>query len=150
MQNLAGGPLARLLLPGSELWLDGGHNPAGGQAIAQTLADMEERSPKPVGLVLGMMGNKDTPRFLAHFSGLVRRIATVPISDAPEAAHDPASLAAIAQGAGFTATPAGDLESAIRDLQEVEGGPMRILICGSLYLAGQVLALQEGVQAQAN
>ncbi|MET0191848.1 MAG: folylpolyglutamate synthase/dihydrofolate synthase family protein [Hyphomicrobiaceae bacterium] len=150
MQHLAGGPLARLLSPGSELWLDGGHNPAGGQAIAQTLADMEERSPKPVGLVLGMMGNKDTPRFLAHFSGLVRRIATVPISDAPEAAHDPAKLATLAQGAGFVAAPAGDVASAIRDLQEAEGGPMRILICGSLYLAGQVLALQEGVQAQAN
>ena len=80
----------------------------------------------------------------------MRRIATVPISDAPEAAHDPAKLAALAEGAGFTAAPAADVESAIRDLQEAEGGPMRILICGSLYLAGQVLALQEGVQAQAN
>jgi dihydrofolate synthase / folylpolyglutamate synthase len=150
MQHLANGPLGRLLTPGSELWLDGGHNPAGGQAIAQTLADMEERSPKPVGLVLGMMGNKDTPRFLAHFDGLVRRIATVPISDSPEAAHDPANLAALAQSAGFTAAPAADVANAIRDLQEAEGGPMRILICGSLYLAGQVLALQEGVQAQAN
>ena len=150
MQHLAGGPLARLLTPGSELWLDGGHNPAGGQAIAQTLADMEERSPKPVGLVLSMMGNKDALHFLAHFSGLVRRIATVPISDTPEAAHDPAKLAALAQAAGFTAAPSSDVESAIRDLQESEGGPMRILICGSLYLAGQVLALQEGVQAQAN
>jgi dihydrofolate synthase/folylpolyglutamate synthase len=150
MQHLAGGPLARLLSPGSELWLDGGHNPAGGQAIAQTLADMEERSPKPVGLVLGMMGNKDAQHFLAHFSGLVRRIATVPISDAPEAAHEPAKLAALAQAAGFTATPADGVEDAIRDLQQAEGGPMRILICGSLYLAGQVLVLQEGAQAQTN
>jgi dihydrofolate synthase/folylpolyglutamate synthase len=97
-----------------------------------------------------MMGNKDTERFLAHFSGLVRRIATVPIADGPEAAHDPANLAAIAQRAGFTAVPAAGVEDAIRDLQDAEGGPMRILICGSLYLAGQVLALQEGVQAQAN
>ncbi|HEU4379326.1 MAG TPA: folylpolyglutamate synthase/dihydrofolate synthase family protein [Hyphomicrobiaceae bacterium] len=150
MQPLAGGPLARLLTPGSELWLDGGHNPAGGQAIAQTLADMEERAPKPVGLVLGMMGNKDTARFLAHFSGLVRRIATVPIAHAPEAAHDPAKLAALAREAGFAAAPAAGVEDAICDLQEAEGGPMRILISGSLYLAGQVLALQEGVQAQAN
>jgi dihydrofolate synthase/folylpolyglutamate synthase len=150
MQHLSNGPLARLLLPGSELWLDGGHNPAGGQAIAQTLADMEERSPKPVALVLGMMANKDAPRFLAHFAGLVRRIATVPISDAPEAGHDPAKLAAVAQWAGFPALPASDVQGAIRQLQENEGGPLRILICGSLYLAGQVLALQEGVQAQAN
>jgi dihydrofolate synthase / folylpolyglutamate synthase len=150
MQHLSNGPLARLLTPGSELWLDGGHNPAGGQAIAQTLADMEERSPKPVALVLGMMANKDAPRFLAHFAGLVRRIATVPVSDAPEAGHDPAKLAAVAQWTGFPALPASDVQGAIRQLQETEGGPLRILICGSLYLAGQVLALQEGVQAQAN
>jgi dihydrofolate synthase / folylpolyglutamate synthase len=150
MQHLSNGQLARLLTPGSELWLDGGHNPAGGQAIAQTLADMEERSPKPVALVLGMMANKDAPRFLAHFAGLVRRIATVPVSDAPEAGHDPAKLAAVAQWTGFPALPASDVQGAIRQLQETEGGPLRILICGSLYLAGQVLALQEGVQAQAN
>ena len=150
MQHLANGPLSRLLVPGSELWLDGGHNPAGGQAIAQTLAEMEERSPKPVGLVLGMMGQKDAPAFLEHFSGLVRRIATVPIPGAPEAAHEPAALAAIAASAGFTAEPAADVEDAIRRLQSAQGGPLRILICGSLYLAGHVLALQEGVQAQAN
>jgi dihydrofolate synthase/folylpolyglutamate synthase len=111
---------------------------------------MEERSTKPVALVLGMMANKDAPRFLAHFSGLVRRIATVPVSDAPEAGHDPAKLAAVAQWTGFPALPASDVQGAILQLQETEGGPLRILICGSLYLAGQVLALQEGVQAQAN
>jgi dihydrofolate synthase / folylpolyglutamate synthase len=150
MQHLANGPLSQLLVPGSELWLDGGHNPAGGQAIAQTLAEIEERAPKSVGLVLGMMGQKDAAAFLEHFSGLVRRIATVPIPGAPEAAHDPAALAAIATSAGFTAEPAADVETAIRRLQTTQSGPLRILICGSLYLAGHVLALQEGVQAQAN
>ena len=150
MQHLSNGPLSRLLTPGSELWLDGGHNPAGGQAIAQTLADMEERSPKPVGLVLGMMGNKDAAGFLEHFAGLVRRIVTVPVSGGPEATHEPAALAAVAKGAGFTAEAGSDVEDAIRRLQKAQGGPLRILICGSLYLAGHVLALQEGVQAQAN
>ncbi len=150
MQHLSNGPLSRLLAPGSELWLDGGHNPAGGQVIAQTLADMEDRSPKPVGLVLGMMGNKDAAGFLAHFSGLVRRIVTVPVSGGPETTHEPAALAAVANGAGFTAEAGSDVEDAIRRLQKAQGGPLRILICGSLYLAGHVLALQEGVQAQAN
>src|SRR5262245_30851196 len=56
MQRLDDGPLVRLLSPGSELWLDGGHNPAGGQAIAQTLAELDERAPKEVSLVAGMMG----------------------------------------------------------------------------------------------
>ena len=73
------------------------------------------------------------------------------MSDAPEATHDPAKLAAVAKGAGFTADAGSRRRGApSADLQEAEGGPLRILICGSLYLAGQVLALQEGVQAQAN
>jgi dihydrofolate synthase/folylpolyglutamate synthase len=144
MQRLDNGPLSRLLAPGFELWLDGGHNPAAAAAIAQTLADLEERAPKPVSLVVGMGGQKDASGFFAHFRGLVRRIVTVPIAGA--AAHEPAQLAGLAQAAGLAAEPAADVPSAIRLLQQAT--PERILICGSLYLAGQVLALQEGVQAQ--
>jgi dihydrofolate synthase/folylpolyglutamate synthase len=150
MQRLGNGPLSRLLAPGAELWLDGAHNPAGGAAIAQTLAELDERAPKPVALIVGMMGQKDAPAFLQHFRGLVRRIATVPVPSGPEAARDPAALAGIATAAGLQAEPTRDIEDAIRRLQQREGTPLRILICGSLYLAGQVLALQEGVQAQAN
>jgi len=150
MQQLNNGVLSRLLMPGSELWLDGGHNVAGGQAVAQTLAELEERAPKPVALVLGMMGQKDAHGFLEHFRGLVRRVVTVPIPGGPETAHEPGELAAIAASIGFNAEPASDVETAIRRLQESEEEPLRILICGSLYLAGHVLALQEGVQAQMN
>jgi dihydrofolate synthase / folylpolyglutamate synthase len=150
MQQLNNGLLSRLLMPGTELWLDGGHNAAGGQAVAQTLAELEERAPKPVGLVLGMMGQKDVHGFLEHFRGLVRRVVTVPIPGGPEAAHSPDELAAIAASIGFNAEPASDVQTAIRRLQEAEEEPLRILICGSLYLAGHVLALQEGVQAQTN
>jgi len=150
MQRLDDGPLARLLRPGSELWLDGGHNPAGGQAIAQTLAELEERAPKEVSLVVGMMRNKDAARFLEHFRGLARRVVTVPVPAGPEAAYAPEELAAVAVSVGLAATPAVDVGAALRSLQGPDDGPQRILICGSLYLAGQVLALQEGVQAQAN
>jgi dihydrofolate synthase/folylpolyglutamate synthase len=150
MQQLNNGPLSRLLMPGSELWLDGGHNVAGGRAIAQTLAELEERAPKPVGLVLGMMGQKDARGFVDEFRGLVRRVVTVPVPGGPEAGHDPEKLAALAAWAGLNAEAASDVEGAIRRLQDVEGHPLRILICGSLYLAGQVLALQEGVQQQMN
>jgi len=150
MQQLNNGPLSRLLSPGSELWLDGGHNVAGGKAIAQTLAELEERAPKPVGLVLGMMGHKDARGFIEQFRGLVRRIVTVPVPSGPEAGHDPEALAALAACAGLNAEAAPDVETAIRRLQEVEGNPLRILICGSLYLAGLVLAQQEGVQPQTN
>jgi dihydrofolate synthase/folylpolyglutamate synthase len=150
MQRLCDGPLARLIAPASELWLDGGHNPAGGQAISQTLAELEERAPKEVSLIAGMMGNKDAAAFLEHFRGLARRIVTVPISGGPEAAFAPQDLAALAVSLGFDAKPAEGVAEALRSLQGLADQPQRILICGSLYLAGQVLALQEGVQAQAN
>ena len=111
---------------------------------------MEERSPKPVGLVLGMMGNKDAAGFLEHFAAwsaasspcrcpVPRERPTIP-PRWPPSPRAPASRP----------RPAADVEDAIRRLQKAQGGPLRILICGSLYLAGHVLALQEGVQAQAN
>jgi dihydrofolate synthase/folylpolyglutamate synthase len=149
MQRLDNGVLSRLLVPGSELWLDGGHNAAGGQAIAQTLAELDERAPKPVGLVLGMLGQKDAAGFLEHFPGLVRRIVTVSIPNS-EAAFTADALSALAASVGLDAEPAPDVESAVHRLQQLEARPLRILICGSLYLAGHVLALQEGMQAQAN
>lgn len=149
MQRLDNGPLSHLLVPGSELWLDGGHNPAGAQAIAQTLGDMEERAPKPVGLVVGMLGTKDAAGYFPHFHGLVRHVITVPIPGS-ESALEAAALAAIARSAGFAAQAADSVEDAIRALQAAQGGPLRILICGSLYLAGHVLAVQEGAQAQMN
>jgi dihydrofolate synthase/folylpolyglutamate synthase len=150
MQRLDNGPLSSRLLPGSELWLDGAHNPACAEAIARTLAELEERAPKPVGLVVAMMGKKDAGGFLAQFRGLVRRIVTVPIPGAHEATHDPVALAKAAKAVGLAAEAAPDVEAAIARLQMAEPEPLRILICGSLYLAGHVLALQEGVQAQMN
>jgi dihydrofolate synthase/folylpolyglutamate synthase len=150
MQRLDDGPLSRLLVPGSELWLDGAHNPAGAEAIARTLAELEERAPKPVGLVLGMMGNKDAAGFLAHFRGLVRRVVAVPTPGSPEATYDPVDLAKVATAVGLAADAAPDVEAAITRLQRLDRGAWRILICGSLYLAGHVLAVQEGAQAQMN
>ena len=150
MQRLDNGPLSRLLEPGSELWLDGAHNEDGARAIAQTLAELDERLPKPVGLIVAMMGQKDAPAFFQHFRGLVRRVVTVPVPGAHETSHDPGALAKTAAAVGLMADAAPDVDAAIHRLQKTEGAPLRILICGSLYLAGPVLALQEGVQAQMN
>jgi dihydrofolate synthase / folylpolyglutamate synthase len=150
MQRLDHGPLPAVLKPGSELWLDGGHNPAAGQVLAQTLADLEERSPRPLHLVCGMMGLKDAAGFLAPFRGLARSVTTVPIPGAHEATHAPESLAAAARSVGLSADVSRDVEGALRHIDKAHPGPKRILICGSLYLAGQVLAHQEGVIAQGN
>lgn len=151
MQRLDKGPLTRLLQsPGTELWLDGGHNIAGGAAIAETLGGLEERAPKPLAVIVGMMGRKDARGFLEHFRGLTRRIVTVPVPGTHEGTYGAADLAAVAASLGIPAEPASDIEAAITLAQSGATGPLRILICGSLYVAGHVLSLQEGVAAQAN
>ncbi|MGH6815860.1 MAG: bifunctional folylpolyglutamate synthase/dihydrofolate synthase [Hyphomicrobiaceae bacterium] len=139
MQRLRSGPLAEPLATHSELWLDGGHNPAGGRALAQTLADLEERAPKPLVLIVGMMGGKDAAGFLTPFRGLARRIIAVPIPGAHEAPHPPEVLAQIARSIGFDADVAANAQEALQRLA-ADGEPRRIAICGSLYLAGDVLA----------
>jgi dihydrofolate synthase/folylpolyglutamate synthase len=149
MQRLSSGPLTAMLRPGSELWLDGAHNPAGAQALADTLAGLEERAPKPLVLVLALMGQKNAAGFLAHFRGLARQVVAVPIPGAHEAPWSPDALAALARETGLDAAHASSVPEA---LQRIETLPeaKRIVICGSLYLAGAVLALQDGVGTQTN
>jgi dihydrofolate synthase / folylpolyglutamate synthase len=142
--------LPELLAAGSELWLDGGHNPAAGEVLAQSLADLEDRSPRPLHLIVGMMGLKDAEGFLRPFRGLARGVIAVPIPGAHEATHAPVALAEAARVVGLSARVAGDVPDALRMLDAAHPGPKRILICGSLYLAGQVLGLQEGVAVQGN
>ena len=79
MQRLAQGRLAALCPPGSELWLDGGHNTEGGRAVANALADLEERVSRPLVLVIGMLSTKDCESFLRNFAGLARRVVAVPV-----------------------------------------------------------------------
>ena len=139
MQRLTQGRLAGLLQPESELWLDGGHNPDGGRAIAAALADLEERVSRPLVLVVGMMATKDGEGFLRNFSGLARRVITVPIHQ--EKALPAAVLAEIAQNVGIPALARDDVESALTVAARLELAPApRVLITGSLYLAGEVLA----------
>jgi dihydrofolate synthase/folylpolyglutamate synthase len=150
MQRLHAGPLGDMLRKDCELWLDGGHNAAGGQAIAQTMADLEDRSPRPLYLVVGMMRQKDAAAFLEPFGGLARRIVAVPIPGAHEAPLSPEALAEVARNCGLEADTADDVPAALRRIMSLTADPVRILICGSLYLAGHVLAHQEGVAPQMN
>jgi dihydrofolate synthase / folylpolyglutamate synthase len=150
MQRLTNVMWTAKLPAGSEVWLDGGHNPAGGVAIAQTFADLEEKSPKPLVLITGMMGLKDAGGFLAAFCGLTSRVVAVPIPGAHEKPHDPADLASIATAQGFKATAADSVATALTTLASEYKSPARVLICGSLYLAGHVLALDSGVKQQSN
>jgi dihydrofolate synthase/folylpolyglutamate synthase len=138
MQRLSQGRLTALLPAESELWLDGGHNADGGRAIAAALADLEERVSRPLVLIVGMLSTKDSEGFLRNFFGLARRIITVPIHQ--DKAIPAASLAEIAQAIGIPAIARGDVESALAVAGHLDLEPApRVLITGSLYLAGEVL-----------
>jgi len=139
MQRLSQGRVAALLPAESELWLDGGHNADGGRAIAAALADLEERVSRPLVLIVGMLSTKDSEGFLRNFSGLARRVITVPIHE--DKALPAAALADIARGIGIPAIARDDIESALAAAGKLELEPApRVLITGSLYLAGEVLA----------
>jgi dihydrofolate synthase / folylpolyglutamate synthase len=139
MQRLSHGRLAALVPPESELWIDGGHNVDGGRAVAAALADLEERVSRPLVLIVGMLSTKDCTGFLKNFSGLARRVITVPINQ--DKAVPAAALAEIARNVALPALSRDDLESALDVAGKLDLHPApRILITGSLYLAGEALA----------
>jgi dihydrofolate synthase/folylpolyglutamate synthase len=141
MQRLTQGKLAQLAPAGSEIWLDGGHNPDGGRAIAATLADIEERVPRPLVLIVGMLATKDFAGYLRNFSGLARHLYAVPIPKADKPLS-PEVIAQTAREVGLAAEISPDIPAAMAATGKLQlGMPPRILICGSLYLAGDVLAL---------
>ncbi len=133
MQRLKSGPLVEAA-GDCELWLDGGHNPAGGIAIAATLAALPKR---PTHLVCGMLNTKDVVGYMQPLTTVALSLTAVAIPG--EAATLSAEeTAAAATEAGFAATTAPDTLEAVRSLAKAHPGA-RLLICGSLYLAGQVL-----------
>lgn len=139
MQRLTTGALVAAAPHDSEIWLDGGHNPDGGRVIAAALGDLEERVSRPLVVIVGMMGNKDAGGFLANFAGLTRHIIAVKIPD-QENAMAPDVLADAARQLGMRVETALSVEAALRSVAKLAYEvPPRILITGSLYLAGHVL-----------
>ncbi|MCC6983062.1 MAG: bifunctional folylpolyglutamate synthase/dihydrofolate synthase [Bauldia sp.] len=138
LQRITAGKLVALLPPGAELWLDGGHNPGAGSVIAEAMADLEDRVSRPLILVVGMLTTKDPVGFLRPFAGLAREAIMVPIPG--HAGREPEELAEAARASGLRAEPAPDVATALRMIgARTLEAPPRILICGSLYLAGLVL-----------
>jgi dihydrofolate synthase / folylpolyglutamate synthase len=135
MQRLSCGPLVDVATAaGCELWLDGGHNPAGGQAVADTLAAMP---PRPTHLVCGMLNTKDVTGYMRPLARVAARLLAVSIPG--EAATLPAeATCAAARAVGLDADEADSVAAAIARIA-AEAPGARILICGSLYLAGSVL-----------
>jgi dihydrofolate synthase/folylpolyglutamate synthase len=135
LQRLRRGPLVERLPAGCELWLDGGHNPAAGEALAASLNGPDA---PPLHLVVGMLNTKDEAGFLRPLAPLASSLHTVPVPDEP-ASRDPNEAAALARGLGIAATPAPDVASALSTIAAVATASARVLVCGSLYLAGHVL-----------
>lgn len=136
------GPLFDKCPDGAEVWVDGGHNPGAALTIATYMGELEERSPRPLYMISAMLTTKDPIGFFRAFEGLVRHVGTVPVNST-NAARDPFELADFARTAGLEATPFDSLDLALADIRACaakDGEPPRILICGSLYLVGDVLA----------
>lgn len=142
LQRLVSGPLIDmaqdLLREEPEIWLDGGHNPHAGRVIARAMADMEDRHARPLAMIAGMQANKDARGYFEPFAGLAAEVFAVAAAQDGVASAD--EVAAAAQSAGLRAQACASTAEAMRlactrELKE----PPRILIGGSLYLAGEIL-----------
>lgn len=141
LQKLTEGRLVERAPVGAEIWLDGGHNPGAGEVIAEAMAAMEERQARPLHLVIGMINTKDPIGFFRAFVDIAHNVYTVPITGS-DVGLDPVALAQSAAEAGLKALPMESLGQALDAIRErsENGVPPRIMIGGSLYLAGNVLA----------
>ncbi|TPI46269.1 bifunctional folylpolyglutamate synthase/dihydrofolate synthase [Mesorhizobium sp. B2-9-1] len=140
MQKLTQGKLVELAPKGAEIWLDGGHNPGAGIVVAEALAEQEEKNPRPLVLISGMINTKDQTGYFSAFKGLARHVYTVPVTSS-DAGVPNDELALRAEEAGLSAEPVSSVANALMLLRDSWDGPApRILIGGSLYFAGAVLA----------
>jgi dihydrofolate synthase / folylpolyglutamate synthase len=138
LQKLTRGPLIDALPPAGELWLDGGHNEDCGIALARQAAEWaSEPAALPLYLIFGMLTTKDASGFLRPLARHARTARAVPIEG--HSAYTPQEACGKAAEVGLDCLPANDVGAALEDLLATQPAPMRILICGSLYLAGTVL-----------
>jgi dihydrofolate synthase/folylpolyglutamate synthase len=139
MQKLGPGHLWDYVLQECELWLDGGHNAPAGAALAQAFKDL---LPRPLVMIWGMLNTKDPGAFIRHFKDLATEVIAIAIPDEANAIGAD-ELAKAARQNGIESSSATSLEKALEQASKMEPAP-RILICGSLYLAGHVLAAHSG------
>jgi dihydrofolate synthase / folylpolyglutamate synthase len=134
LQQLHGGPLFDMLPRGSELWVDGGHNPSAARLIAE-YAKKHWRDPLPLVLLFASLETKDAAGTLRPFKGIAREVLTLPIDG--HACRPPQELAHLSESMGLPARARSSLGDAMTALRK----PARVLAFGSLYLAGELLAL---------
>lgn len=139
LQRLTRGPLVEALPLGCELWLDGGHNEDCGIALGRMAGDWaKEPATLPLYLIFAMQTTKDASGFLRPLARYARAARAIPFPEG-HSAYTPAEACAKAAEVGLDCVPANDIGAALEDLLATQPAPMRILICGSLYVAGEVL-----------
>ncbi len=140
LQNLLPGKLAQHIPLGAELWLDGGHNPDGGKVLAQAMRDFDAPMKRPLVMIVGMLATKDSSGFLSSFSGLASHLFAIPVPD-QKMARPAEEVAAMASQVGLQSEIASDVQDALAKIRAMPFAVApRILIAGSLYLAGHILS----------
>ena len=135
MQQITQGPLCTFLPSHWELWLDGGHNPAAGVAIALTLESLKDL---PVHLITGLINTKTPSDFLMPLRKHTKSLTAITIPNV-DASFSSDEISTVAKEIGFKTKTASSVSKAIKNIVSAEKSPARILICGSLYLAGDIL-----------
>jgi dihydrofolate synthase / folylpolyglutamate synthase len=138
LQRLSNGNLSKRLPAGGELWLDGGHNADAGVVLEHALNAMP---PKPLVVIWGMLNTKDATQFFRPLAKMAQQVFTLSIPDEANAIPGEV-LAATVRSLGTKAEAVDDLAEAVRRASLLKPSA-RVLICGSLYLAGHVLAAEE-------
>ena len=133
LQLVSPGPLTALAPNARQIWLDGAHNEAAGAALCEFFRDHDRRA---VHVITGILANKDARGLLSHFGAIAERVTVIPIPG--HAHHDPAEIAALASSLGLESATAKHVEEAL-----AATSAQTVLIAGSLYLAGEVLRLNE-------
>ena len=139
-QRLTRGPLADMARArGSDLWLDGGHNPHAGRALAEAASRLVDRDPRPLVLIAGMFARKDARGFFLPFAEMHPTVFTTTFESPNAAGAD--ELAQAARSVGLGVTTVGNVTEALRAALQVDGPAPHVLICGGLHFAGEVLAM---------
>ncbi|MEG9861665.1 MAG: folylpolyglutamate synthase/dihydrofolate synthase family protein [Parvularculales bacterium] len=137
--------LAIPIRPDAEIWLDGGHNPGAALVLSYAMKSMAQARPLPLYLITGMMANKDAATFFSVFGDIAHGVQTVALPDGSGWSAE--NLADMARGVGLEAYPAANVQAALDAIFQNEKNPCRILICGSLKLAGHILKMSKEGEA---
>ena len=137
LQRIKSGPILDSLNDGWEFWLDGGHNAAAGDALAKMASQWQAKDDRPLYVIFGMLNTKAAGDFLKPLAPFVKDARSIAIPHEENTLSADESTA-FGKEVGLNVSPAASIEEAVADIAKLEG-PARLLICGSLYLAGTIL-----------